>query len=186
MSSFLSSIFGTSPAATPSPPNMSPAGSPHGPDRSYGPGGAPISPTVVDPHMKLEVSPDELREISQAQGLVEQLMRRSEVPPEYRAQLAPYITKHLLDGRRMPPDQRNTDAVLIFLSSHTCVKTWVKKAFELYKKQLGVMTEEEGKKGAPEILLKATFEGLGMMLGQGFNFIQEPNRKKQPFFKRDP
>ena len=163
------------PVGTPSPPNMSPAGSPRGPV-SYGPGGAPISPTV---------SPEELREISQAQGLVELLMKRSQVPEIYRAELAPYIAKHLLDGRKMPPDQQNTDAVLISLSSHTCVKTWIRKAFEDYEKKIKNYTKEEQQFGRKAEALNGTLDGIGMVLGQGFNYFQEPPGTTK-FFKRDP
>jgi len=124
--------------------------------------------------------------ISQAQGLVEQLMKRSGVPQKYRPELAPYITKHLLVGRGMPLDQQNSDAVLMnSLSSHTCVKTWVKKAFELYEQKVTDMTDEERKSGAEKRLLEGTFEGIRLMLGQGFNFVQEPNRVKRPFFERN-
>jgi hypothetical protein len=147
------------------------------------PYGRPTLPTRIPAANPLE---KEKMTISQAQGLVEQLMKRSGVPQKYRAQLAPYITKHLLIGRGLPADQQNTDAVLMnSLSSHTCVKTWVRKAFELYEQKVKDMTDEERKSGGEKRLLEGTFEGVGVMLGQGFNFVQEPNRRKRPFFQRN-
>lgn len=159
------------PASTPSPPNSrSPDVSPRGPLDSYAPGGAPISPPVVSPELR---------------PIVYELMERSEVPPQYRDQLAPYIAKHLLAGRKMPPDQRNTDDVLAFLSTHTCVKTWVRKAFEDYEQRKKRFTREEaGNDGEGEkFLLDTMFDLMGMVLGQGFNYVQEPPGTMK-FFER--
>ena len=123
--------------------------------------------------------------ISQAQGLVEQLMKRSGVPQKYRAELAPYITKHLLVGRGMPANEQNTDAVLMnSLSSHTCVKTWVRKAFEEYEGRIATYKPDEIAMGRQTEALKGTLDGMGLMLGQGFNYFQEPPGTTK-FFERD-
>ena len=123
--------------------------------------------------------------ISQASGLVQGIMKRAQVPPNYRDQLAPYITKHLLEGRMLPVDEQNTDAVLLnSLSGHTCVKTWVRKAFEDYEANIARYTPDEIAAGRQEQALKGTLDGMGLMLGQGFNYFQEPP-KTTKFFERD-
>ncbi len=123
--------------------------------------------------------------ISQAQGLVGQIMKRAMVPIEYRKDLAPYITDSLLKGRALPANEHNTDAVLMnSLAGHTCVKTWVRKAFEDLKTRLSTMKPDEIAQGRGDAAMKGTLEGMGLMLGQGFNFFQEaPGTTK--FFERD-
>jgi hypothetical protein len=123
--------------------------------------------------------------ISQASGLVQGIMRRAQVPDKYRDELAPYITKHLLEGRMLPADEQNTDAILLnSLSGHTCVRTWVRKAFEDYETNIASYKPDEIAAGRQEQALKGTLDGMGLMLGQGFNYFQEPP-KTTKFFERD-
>jgi hypothetical protein len=123
--------------------------------------------------------------ISQAQGLVGQIMKRAMVPIQYRKDLAPYITDSLLKGRALPPNEQNTDAILMnSLAGHTCVKTWVRKAFEQLEERLATMKPDAISLGGREAAFKGTFEGMGLMLGQGFNYFQEPPGTTK-FFERD-
>jgi hypothetical protein len=123
--------------------------------------------------------------ISQAQGLVGQIMKRAMVPPEYRTDLAPYITDSLLKGRALPANEQNTDAILMnSLAGHTCVRTWVRKAFEDLKTRMASMKPDEIAQGRGDAAMKGTLEGMGLMLGQGFNYFQEPPGTNK-FFERD-
>ena len=124
--------------------------------------------------------------ISQAQGLVQQIMKRAEVPQEYRGQLAPFVTDSVLKGRMLPPNEQNSDAILMnSLAGHTCVKTWVRKAFEDLKTRMASMKPDEIAQGRGDAAMKGTLEGMGLMLGQGFNYFQEAPGTKYPFFERD-
>jgi len=124
--------------------------------------------------------------ISQAQGLVQQIMKRAEVPQEYRRQLGPFVTDSVLKGRMLPPNEHNSDAILMnSLAGHTCVKTWVRKAFEDLKIRMASMKPDEIAQGRGDAAMKGTLEGMGLMLGQGFNYFQEAPGTKYPFFERD-
>jgi hypothetical protein len=145
----------------------------------YGRPTLPLRTPAEDPLAKQQMT------ISQASGLVQGIMKRAQVPQKYRDELAPYITKHLLEGRMLPADEQNTDAILLnSLSGHTCVKTWVRKAFEDYEANIARYTPDEIAAGRQEQALKGTLDGMGLMLGQGFNYFQEPP-KTTKFFERD-
>lgn len=123
--------------------------------------------------------------IGQTSAVIEILMRKAQVPQKYRSQLAPYIEKHLLVGRALPPNQKNTDEILInSLAGHTCVRTWVRKAFEDYENSVAKYTPDEIAAGREKLALEGTLDGMGLILGQGFNYVQEPPGKTN-FFERD-
>jgi hypothetical protein len=113
-------------------------------------------------------------------------MKRAEVPQEYRRQLGPFVTDSVLKGRMLPPNEHNSDAILMnSLAGHTCVKTWVRKAFEDLKIRMASMKPDEIAQGRGDAAMKGTLEGMGLMLGQGFNYFQEAPGTKYPFFERD-
>lgn len=117
--------------------------------------------------------------IAQTQGLADGLMRKSGVPPQYREEMRQYVVDAILDGRKLTV--RNTDQQLFnMLAGHTCVKDWVKKAFEEYEKDTRTLDEESKK-----IKRQTLMHGIAILLGEGFNIVQEPNPTKKPFFERD-
>lgn len=118
--------------------------------------------------------------IAQTQGLADGLMRKSGVPPQYREEMRQYVVDAILDGRKLTV--RNTDQQLFnMLAGHTCVKDWVKKAFEEYEKNTSALDED-----TKTIKRKTLFNGIAILLGEGFNIVQEPNpNTKKPFFERD-
>lgn len=116
---------------------------------------------------------------SQTAGLAQGLMRKAGVPPEYRAEMLKYVIDAILSGRQLKI--RNTDAQLYnTLAGHTCVKDWVKKAFMQYEKDTNGMDAE-----TKAIKRQTLMHGIAILLGEGFNIVQEPNPSKKQFFERD-
>ena len=133
----------------------------------------PVSPPAVLP------ATETVSTQSQTEGLARGLMRKAGVPPQYRDEMVKYVVDAILSGRQLKV--RNTDAQLYnTLAGHTCVKDWVKKAFEQYEKDTSGV-DEETKKIKRETLM----HGIAILLGEGFNIVQEPNPTKKPFFERD-
>lgn len=117
--------------------------------------------------------------IGQTQGLADGIMRKSGVPPQYREEMRQYVIDSILNGRKLKI--HNTDAQLFnTLAGHTCVKDWVKKAFEQYEKDTSSMDEDMRKMKRTSLL-----QTMAVILGEGFNLVQEPNPTKKPFFERD-
>lgn len=116
---------------------------------------------------------------AQTEGLAQGLMRKAGVPPQYRAEMTKYVVDAILSGRQLKV--RNTDAQLYnTLAGHTCVKDWVKKAFAQYEKDTSGVDEE-----TKTIKRQTLMHGIAILLGEGFNIVQEPNPSKKPFFERD-
>lgn len=154
----LFNLFGT---RTPSPPNMSPVGSPRGPVHSYGPGGAPISPTVDNPDMKL----------------AEELVGKSSIAkilPEYRNDVILALLQQLPVARDYPG--AHTDEELIKMAGHPCVIVWIQTAIAVFEEEKSMEIKEHKKSGV--------INGVALVLAQGFDKVQEPNPKR-PFFERD-
>lgn len=133
----------------------------------------PVSPPTVLPE-KETVSTQATTE-----GLARGLMRKAGVPPQYRDEMVKYVVDAILSGRQLKV--RNTDAQLYnTLAGHTCVKDWVKKAFEQYEKDTSSVDEE-----TKTIKRQTLMHGIAILLGEGFNIVQEPNPSKKQFFERN-
>lgn len=133
----------------------------------------PITPPEVIP------AEEKVSTQSETEGLARGLMRKAGVPPQYRDEMVKYVVDAILSGRQLKI--RNTDAQLYnTLAGHTCVKDWVKKAFEQYEKDTAAVDEETKK-----IKRQTLMHGISILLGEGFNIVQEPNPTKKPFFERD-
>ena len=123
--------------------------------------------------------PTDSKERLQAQGMAVGIMRKSGVPPEYRAEMLNMLIDSILYGRKQK--YHNTDEQLYNeLAGHTCVKDWVRKAFAQYEMDTRAVDEE-----TKQIKRNSLIHGIAILLGEGFNIVQEPNPAKKQFFERD-
>lgn len=96
------------------------------------------------------------------EGLANYLMKKSEVPEKYREQLRPLLIQQIIAGRKYP--DAHTDDRLMSVAKHSCTKEWIKRA----------IAEHEAK--SPEFqkeLLMPFLDGIGMILGHGFDKSEE-------------
>lgn len=115
----------------------------------------------------------------ETEGMARGIMRKAGVPPLYREEMLQPLIDSILSGREQKI--RNTDSDLFnTLAGHTCVKDWVKKAFEEYEKDTRDLDAE-----MKDVKRSTLIQGISILLGEGFNILQEPNPKKKQFFERD-
>ena len=115
----------------------------------------------------------------ETEGMARGIMRKAGVPPGYREEMVQPLIDAILSGRQQKV--RNTDSDLFnSLAGHTCVKDWVKKAFETYENDTRDLDAE-----MKAVKRNTLIQGISILLGEGFNILQEPNPKKKQFFERD-
>ena len=166
----LLNLFGKRPAATPSPEHMSPDGSPRGPV-SYGLGGAPISPTVVDPDMK-KVTP-KIIEVSNA------ILNQVVIPTEFVCGISIELQKVLtsVEEGKFPE--------LVEKARTPCVSDYLKSVFvNLYSQIASLKQAIPQHKVGPELndflagierQKLAYFIGIAELLGRGYDVTLKPN-----------
>lgn len=115
----------------------------------------------------------------ETEGMARGIIRKAGVPPAYREEMVQPVIDAILSGREQKV--RNTDSALFnTLAGHTCVKDWVKKAFETYETDTRDLDAE-----MKSVKRSTLIQGIAILLGEGFNILQEPNPKKKQFFERD-
>jgi hypothetical protein len=115
----------------------------------------------------------------ETEGMARGIIRKAGVPLEYREEMVQPVIDAILSGREQKV--RNTDSALFnTLAGHTCVKDWVKKAFETYENDTRDLDAE-----MKSVKRSTLIQGIAILLGEGFNILQEPNPKKKQFFERD-
>lgn len=160
------------PVATPSPTNTSPVdspvgspvGSPRGPVHSYGLGGAPLSPTVVDPDMEL----------------AEELVKKAQICSQYKKDVILALPEQLRDAREVYKVHAHTNEELIKMAGHPCVTVWIQGALadiENIGRETSVEAKEKKKSGV--------ITGIAMLLASGFDKMVEQPGSKKPFFERE-
>lgn len=129
-------------------------------------------PEVISPTEKVSTR-------GETEGMARGIIRKAGVPLAYREEMVKPVIDSILSGREQK--LRNKDSDLFnTLAGHTCVKDWVAKAFEQYEKDSSALDAE-----MKDIKRKTLIQGIAILLGEGFNILQEPNPKKKQFFERD-
>jgi hypothetical protein len=142
-------------------------GSPRGPVHSDGPGGAPLSPTVDNPDMKL----------------AEDLVREAQICIDYKKDVILALPEQLREARDFYKEHAHTNEELIKMAGHACVTVWIQGALADLGCTTGRDMSAEGKK-AEESKKFGVITGIARLLASGFDKMQEPNPKR-PFFVRE-
>lgn len=115
----------------------------------------------------------------ETEGMARGIIRKAGVPLVYRDEMVNPVVDAILSGRQQKIRNKDSD-LFNTLAGHTCVKDWVKKAFETYENDTRDLDTE-----MKDIKRKTLIQGISILLGEGFNILQEPNPSKKPFFERD-
>lgn len=115
----------------------------------------------------------------ETEGMARGIIRKAGVPLVYRDEMVGPVVDAILSGRQQTIRNKDSD-LFNTLAGHTCVKDWVKKAFETYENDTRNLDKE-----MKDIKRKTLIQGISILLGEGFNILQEPNPSKKQFFERD-
>jgi hypothetical protein len=115
----------------------------------------------------------------ETEGMARGIIRKAGVPIAYREEMVEPVVDAILFGRQQKIRNKDSD-LFNTLAGHTCVKDWVKKAFETYENDTRELDAE-----MKDVKRKTLIQGISILLGEGFNILQEPNPSKKQFFERD-